>query len=80
MRRLDDGKPLRDAMAKAGLSIPRLAAKTRQIDESGKGLSASFIGFYVSTGSSAREELSTRAAHLIARAVDSPVTDLFGDT
>lgn len=80
MHRLDDGQPLRDAMAEAGLSIPLLAAKTRMIDDDGKGLSPAYVGFYVSTGASAREEISTRAAHLIARAVDRPVTDLFGDT
>ena len=80
MHRLDDGNPLREAMTEAGLSIPLLAARTRQVDEDGKGLSPALIGFYVTTGSSAREAISARAAHLIARAVDRPVNDLFGDT
>lgn len=80
MHRLDDGQPLRDAMAEAGLSIPLLAAKTRLLDEDGKGISPALVGFYVSTGNSARDVISTRSAHLIARAVDRPVSDLFGDT
>jgi hypothetical protein len=80
MRRLDDGQPLRDAMTEAGLSIPDLAARTRELDPEGKGLSPAFIGFYVSTGTSARETISTRSASLIARAVDHPVDSLFGDT
>lgn len=78
MHRLHDGQPIRNAMREAGLSIPKLAAKTREIDEEGKGLSPALIGFAVSTGSSAREEISDRAAQLMADALGTPVHDLFG--
>lgn len=77
MRRLDKGAPLRAAMKAAGLDIPRLAAKTREIDPEGKGLSKSLIGFIVGSGKTAREECSDRAAELISAALDEELTNLF---
>ncbi|WP_052686593.1 MULTISPECIES: hypothetical protein [Streptomyces] len=77
MRRLDKGAPLRAAMKAAGLDIPRLAAKTKDVDPTGKGLSASYVGFIVGNGKTARDECSDRAAELIAACVDKEVTDLF---
>jgi|GEM_PF-2867556 len=77
MRRLDKGKPIRAAIAAAGLDIPRLADATREVDPEGKGLSRSLIGFLVSTGRSAREECSDRAAGLLAEALDAPLERLF---
>ncbi|MFI7014427.1 hypothetical protein [Streptomyces sp. NPDC050164] len=80
MRRLDKGAPLRAAMKAAGLDIPRLAAKTKDVDPTGKGLSAAYVGFIAGQGKTAREECSDRAAELIASALDKEVGDLFGES
>lgn len=77
MLRLDGGRPIRDALAKAGLSIPQLSAKTKEIDPSGDGISTALIGFYVSTGSSARETASKRTAELMAEGLNTPLDELF---
>ncbi|MEV1079927.1 hypothetical protein AB0I98_17020 [Streptomyces sp. NPDC050211] len=77
MRRLDRGAPLRAAMKAAGLDIPHLAAKTKDVDPTGKGLSASYVGFIAGNGKTAREECSDRAADLIASALGKQTTDLF---
>jgi hypothetical protein len=79
MYRRDGGRPIREAIKRAGLSIPRLARRTKEIDPEGRGLSQAFIGFYTSTGSSGREPISTRAAGLMAAGVDSPTEELFTD-
>ncbi|GFH36577.1 hypothetical protein [Streptomyces pacificus] len=77
MRRLDNGAPLRAAMKAAGLSVPRLAAKTKEADPERKGLSAAYVGFIVGQGETAREECSDRAAQLIAAALDRELAELF---
>ncbi|MGI3199617.1 hypothetical protein ACRJ4W_15300 [Streptomyces sp. GLT-R25] len=77
MRRLDKGAPLRAAMKAAGLDIPSLAAKTKDVDPKGEGLSRSLVGFIAGAGKTAREECSDRAAELIAAALDKGVDDLF---
>ncbi|MFB6943226.1 hypothetical protein ACFWGL_16970 [Streptomyces sp. NPDC060286] len=77
MRRLDRGAPLRAAMRAAGLDIPRLAARTKDVDPEGKGLSTSYVGFITGSGKTAREECSNRAANLIATALNSDIEDLF---
>ena len=66
MRRLDKGAPLRAAMKAAGLDIPRLAAKTKDVDPTGEGLSRAMVGFIVGSGKTAREECSDRAAELLS--------------
>lgn len=77
MRRLDKGAPLRAAMKAAELDIPRLAARTKEIDPAGEGLSRALVGFIVGGGKSAREECSDRAAELVAAALDQEVTHFF---
>ncbi|MEU3096591.1 hypothetical protein ABZ690_17785 [Streptomyces sp. NPDC006967] len=77
MRRRDKGAPLRAAMKAAGLDIPSLAAKTKDVDPAGEGLSRSLVGFIVGKGKTAREDCSDRAAELIAKALDKEVDDLF---
>lgn len=79
MRRLDKGRPIRDAMVAAGLDIPHLAARTKELDPTGKGLSPAYVGFIVGGGKTAREDCSERAAGLIAQALDREVGDLFED-
>ncbi|WP_232027975.1 hypothetical protein [Streptomyces lincolnensis] len=80
MRRLDKGAPLRAAMKAAELDIPRLAAKTKEVDPEGKGISGSYVGFIVGGGKSAREECSDRAAELIAAALDREIATLFASS
>ncbi|MEV0501954.1 hypothetical protein AB0I84_30765 [Streptomyces spectabilis] len=77
MRRLESGAPLRAAMKAAGLDIPGLAAKTKDADPAGEGLSRAMVGFIAGRGKTAREECSTRAAGLIAAALGREVADLF---
>ncbi|MFJ8224904.1 hypothetical protein [Streptomyces griseus] len=77
MRRLDKGAPLRTAIKAAGLDIPHLAARTKELDPTGKGLSPAYVGFIAGTGKSAREDCSERAAELIAQALDQEVAALF---
>ncbi|MFD8027859.1 hypothetical protein ACFV3F_03715 [Streptomyces sp. NPDC059717] len=77
MRRLDKGAPLRAAMKAAELDIPRLAAKTKDVDPTGEGLSRALVGFIAGGGKTAREECSDRAAELIATALGKEVDDLF---
>lgn len=77
MRRLDKGARLRAAMEAAELDIPRLAAKTKDVDPEGKGLSRALVGFIVGRGKSAREECSDHAAGLISAALAGEVDDFF---
>ncbi|MER8083791.1 hypothetical protein ABTZ57_01180 [Streptomyces sp. NPDC094048] len=77
MRRLDQGAPLRAAIKAAGLDIPHLAARTKEVDPTGKGLSPAYVGFIAGNGKTAREDCSERAAELIAKALDQEVNALF---
>jgi hypothetical protein len=77
MQRLDDGRPLRDAMASAGMSITALAERTKSVDPTGYGVTKSTIGNLHSTGKSARPGCLDRAAELIALALGRPVAELF---
>ncbi|MFD6425074.1 hypothetical protein [Streptomyces sp. NPDC060198] len=77
MRRLDKGGPLRAAIQAAGLDIPHLAARTKELDPTGRGLSPAYVGFIAGRGKSAREDCSDRAAELISLALDQEVTALF---
>lgn len=75
MHRRDNGQPLRDALAEAGLSIEELAEKTKAID--GYGISCSTIGHMVSQGSSGRSKFEDRSCDLVARALGKPIEELF---
>lgn len=78
MHRLDNGQPIRDAIKQAGLSIERLAEKTKEADPAGYGISQSAIGHMVSTGPSGRDSFARRSADLVAAALGRPVQELFG--
>jgi hypothetical protein len=78
MHRRDNGRPIRDAIAEAGLSIESLAEKTKGID--GYGISRSAIGHMVSQGSSGRNAFNDRSCDLVAKALDKPIAELFSDT
>lgn len=80
MQLKDEGRPLRDAMASAGLSIADLARKTRDIDPDGHGVSKSTIGHLVATGSSARRGCHPRNARLISKALGREIANYFDAT
>lgn len=80
MHRLDNGQRIREAMQTAGLSIERLAEKTKEVDPAGYGISQSAIGTMVSTGHSGRNSFTARSADLVARALDRPIEELFTNT
>ncbi|MEU6279791.1 XRE family transcriptional regulator [Streptomyces sp. NPDC047028] len=81
LHRKDDGRPLRDAMARAGLSIPALAKATRQVDPAGKGVSAATVGRLAGQGKTARTTCELKTAWLVADALhqetSAPLQDLF---
>ena len=69
LHRKADGKPLRDAMARAGFSIPELAKATRRVDPAGKGVSRATVGHLAGQGKTARESCELRTAWFIAEAL-----------
>lgn len=77
MKRRDGGKPLRSAMAEAGLSIPALARATVGVDPDDRGISQTSVGQMVSSGKSGREHFSHRAALLVSEALGRPLAELF---
>lgn len=81
LRRKADGQPLRDAMARAGLSIPQLAEATRRVDPAGKGVSAATVGRLAGQGKTARDRCEWTTAWYIAEALhketNTPLQDVF---
>lgn len=77
LHRRDAGRPLREAMRTAGLSGPALAAATRQIDASGRGISPATVGKLAGQGGSAGEVCRLRTAWLIAEVLDVPMHRIF---
>ncbi|QDN57334.1 XRE family transcriptional regulator [Streptomyces sp. S1D4-20] len=75
------GKPLREAMARAGLTGPELAEATKEVDPAGKGISPSAIGRLTSRGKSARTNCEWTTAWFVAEALhrktNAPLQDLF---
>lgn len=79
MRRRDGGRPVKEAMKRADVSIPGLAKATKELDPFGDGVSKSLVGAVVSSGSSGRESFRRRSAQLIATALDLPISELFDE-
>lgn len=81
LHRKDDGRPLRAAMARAGLSIPQLAEATRRVDPTGKGVSAATVGRLAGQGKTARDKCELKTAWFVAEALhqetSAPLQDLF---
>lgn len=81
LHRKDDGKPLRDAMARAGLSGPELAEATKEVDPTGKGVSAATVGRIAGQGKTARNRCEWETAWFVAgalhRRTNAPLQDLF---
>lgn len=81
LHRKADGQPLRDAMARAGLSIPELAEATKDVDPTGKGVSAATVGRITGQGKTARNRCEEQTAWFVAEALhrrtNAPLQDLF---
>ncbi len=81
LHRRDDGRPLRAAMARAGLSIPAVAEATKDVDPAGKGVSPAAVGRLAGQGKSARAACELKTAWFVATALhretNAPLQDLF---
>jgi hypothetical protein len=81
LHRKDNGRPIRAAMARAGLSIPELAKATRRVDPAGKGVSAATVGRLAGQGKTARNGCELKTAWFVAEALhaetNAPLQDLF---
>lgn len=88
-RRIGDGKALKDAMKAAGLTLESLAARTKELDPAGAGVSRSLIGFLTAPRASGvsggrghrsrryRETTSPETASLIEAACNARPGQLF---
>lgn len=81
VNRKGDGQPLRDAMARAGLTGPELAKATKATDPRGRGISPATIGRITGRGRTARDRCELDTAWVIAEALhrrtNAPLQDLF---
>lgn len=77
MIRRNSGTLIRDAMNQAGLDIKGLAARTREIDPDGRGISKTLVGYAVAQGKTGRDDFSPRASSLISDALNKPLEHLF---
>jgi len=81
LSRKGEGKPLREAMERAGFTIEELAEATKKADPAGKGASPASIGFLISRGKSARDNCEWTTAWWVAEALHertvAPLQDLF---
>lgn len=81
LRRKDDGRPIRAAMERAGLSGPELAQATKEVDPTGKGVSPATVGRIAGQGKTARERCELETAWFVAEALhrrtNAPLQDLF---
>lgn len=81
LSRKGEGKPLREAMERAGLTIEELAQATKEVDPAGKGISPATVGRLTSRGKSARTNCELSTAWFVAEALhketNAPLQDLF---
>lgn len=75
--RRDCGAPIRVAMKRRGLSVERLAAATRKVDVTGRGVSKQTIWKVAGSGAAASEGCRLRTAWLISAALRAPLQSLF---
>ncbi|WP_442803440.1 helix-turn-helix domain-containing protein [Streptomyces pseudogriseolus] len=71
--RKGEGKPLRDAMKRHGVTQAELAARTRAVDVRGQGVSVATVIKVTGSGRTAAEKCRLRTAWLIATALDEPL-------
>jgi hypothetical protein len=81
LHRKGEGKPLREAMERAGLSGPELAEATKEVDPTGKGISAATVGRLAGRGKTSRDPCEWTTAWFVAMALhqrtNAPLQDLF---
>jgi hypothetical protein len=75
--RKSEGKPLRDAMARRGVTQAELAARTQAVDVRGQGVSVSTVVKVTGRGKTAAERCRLRTAWLLATALEEPLQDHF---
>lgn len=75
--RKGEGKPLRDAMTRRGVTQTELAARTRAVDVRGNGVSVSTVIKVTGRGATAAEKCRLRTAWLIATALGEPLQQHF---
>lgn len=75
--RKGEGKPLRDAMKRRGVTQAQLAARTRAVDVRGHGVSVATVIKVTGRGATAAEKCRLRTAWLIATALDEPLQQHF---
>ncbi|WP_330349230.1 helix-turn-helix transcriptional regulator [Streptomyces sp. NBC_00582] len=71
------GKPLRDAMKRRGVTQAELAARTREVDVRGQGVSVATVAKVTGSGETAAEKCRLRTAWLLATALAEPLQDHF---
>lgn len=76
--RKGEGKPLRDAMKRHGVTQAELAARTRAVDVRGKGVSLGTIVKVTGRGKFGADRCRLRTAELITQALGEPLDDHFG--
>jgi hypothetical protein len=75
--RKDKGQAIRAAMARQGLSGPRLAAATKAADATGRGISLGTVAKVTGKGETAADACRLRTAWLIATVLQEPLQELF---
>lgn len=75
--RKGEGKPLRDAMARHGMSALRLAAATKKVDVRRKGIGSSTAYKLTGKGPEGDNPCRLRTAWLVATVLHEPLQELF---
>ncbi|MFE4796151.1 XRE family transcriptional regulator [Streptomyces sp. NPDC056708] len=75
--RKGEGRPLREAMKRKGLSAEQLAAATKAVDVTGRGISAATIWKVTGSGAAASDECRLRTAWLMTAALAEPIQEHF---
>lgn len=75
--RKGEGKPLREAMERKGLSANKLAAATKTVDVRGRGVGKSIVCKITSEGPEGDDPCRLRTAWLMATVLDEPLQELF---
>jgi len=75
--RKGEGKPIRDAMAKQGMSALKLAAATKQVDVRGQGIGPTTAYKLTGTGAQGVDICRLRTAWLVASVLREPLQELF---
>lgn len=75
--RKGEGKPLRAAMRRAGLSAPELAAATKTVDVRGRGIGKTTVYKLAGEGPDSADGCRLRTAWLVATVLHEPLQELF---